>query len=99
MDAVNFAFGYDTALQLDLVRYPRPCFTVPASQSLLHSPCFTDGPDRILRFRPEDSLRMYSLVERLIELKEKYVETIRHMPEAIRSMPDWLFHGPRMRVP
>lgn len=84
-EAVDFALKYNTTLQVDLVHYSLPYFT--------------EGPERVLQFRPEDRPGVERIVAELLMLKAHYPEMIRHSPEGIRSMPDWLFLGPEMKIP
>jgi MoaA/NifB/PqqE/SkfB family radical SAM enzyme len=83
--ALDFARRYGATLQVDLVHYSLPYFT--------------EGPDRMLQFRPEDRPAIELVVAELLRLRVQYPEIIRHTPEHMRSIPDWLLLGPRMRVP
>lgn len=80
-----FARKYDMTMQVDLVHYSLPYFT--------------EGPDRILQFRPEDRTVIDAVVAELLRLKEAEPERLQHTPEGLRSIPDWLLLGPDMKVP
>ncbi len=84
-EAFDFAVRYGTTLQIDLIHYSLPYFT--------------EGPDRILQFRPEDRPALDLVINELLRLKAQHPQTIRHSAQAIRAMPDWLLLGPAMRVP
>lgn len=84
-EALEFARKYGAKLQVDLVHYALPYFT--------------EGPDRMLQFRPEDRPAIDAVVTELLRLRDRHPEIIRHTPEGIRSMPDWLLMGPRLAVP
>lgn len=62
-------------------------------------PCFTEGPERMLQFRPEDRGMIEEVVAELIRLKRARPEMFDQSPEGLRSIPDWLLKGPAMRVP
>src|SRR5690606_13032828 len=83
--AVDFARRYDLRMQIDLVHYSLPYFT--------------EGPDRVLQFRPEDRPAIEAVVGELLRLKEAEPERLQHSLEGLRSIPDWLIAGPDMRVP
>jgi cyclic pyranopterin phosphate synthase len=83
--AVDFARRYDLRMQIDLVHYSLPYFT--------------EGPDRMLQFRPEDRPAIEVVVEELLRLKEEEPDRLQHSLEGLRSIPDWLMLGPDMQVP
>ena len=62
-------------------------------------PYFTEGPDRMLQFRPEDRGQIERVVSELIRLKQEHPERISDTLRHLRSIPDWLMKGPDMRVP
>jgi MoaA/NifB/PqqE/SkfB family radical SAM enzyme len=76
---------YDMSLQIDLVHYSLPYFT--------------EGPDQILQFRPEDEPPIRKFVDRLLQLKASAPTRMQESEASIRSIPDWLLKGPEMRVP
>jgi MoaA/NifB/PqqE/SkfB family radical SAM enzyme len=73
----------------------------PLGISLIHYslPYFTEGPDRMLQFQPEDLPAIQAVVKELIRLKETRPELIQQSLLALRSIPDWLIKGPTMEVP
>jgi len=83
--AYDFAERYDLSLRVDLVHYSLPYFT--------------EGPDRVLQFRPEDQRQIELVVSELIRLKQERPERISDTLRHLRSIPDWLLKGPDMRVP
>jgi cyclic pyranopterin phosphate synthase len=83
--AVEFAERYGMSMQIDLVHYSLPYFT--------------EGPDRMLQFRPEDRPAIDAIVAELLRLKREKPGLIEQSLEALRSIPDWLLLGPDMRVP
>jgi molybdenum cofactor biosynthesis enzyme MoaA len=82
--AVAFARRYDLRLQIDLIHYSLPYFS--------------EGPDRMLQFRPEDRAAIDVVVAELVRLKRAEPERFNQSEEALRSIPDWLLLGPRMRA-
>jgi cyclic pyranopterin phosphate synthase len=84
-EAWEFAERFDLFFHLDLYGYSIPFFT--------------DGPDRVVAFRPEDRPVVESVAAELVRLKEAHPERIPHAVEFLRSVPDWLLLGPDMRVP
>jgi cyclic pyranopterin phosphate synthase len=83
--ALDFARRYDLRMQIDLVHYSLPYFT--------------EGPDRMLQFRPEDRPAIDAVVAELLRIKEEEPERLHHSLEGLRSIPDWVLLGPDMRVP
>jgi cyclic pyranopterin phosphate synthase len=83
--AVAFAEQYGMTMQIDLVHYSLPYFT--------------EGPDRMLQFRPEDRPAIDTVVAELLRIKQEQPKLIAQSLEALRSIPDWLLLGPDMRVP
>lgn len=80
-----FAERHDTRFQVDLIHYSLPYFT--------------EGPDRMLQFRPEDRAAIETVVGELVRLKEQQPERFNQSLAGLRSIPDWLLRGPAMRVP
>ena len=76
-------------------------YSAPVGVSLIHYslPYFTEGPDRQLQFRSEDSPAIQEVVSELIRLKQVHPELLQQSVMALRSIPDWLLKGPAMRVP
>ena len=76
-------------------------YATPISVNLIHYslPYFSEGPDRMLQFRPEDRPAVERAVAELLRLKEQRPEMIAQTPMALRSIPDWLIRGPDMKVP
>jgi molybdenum cofactor biosynthesis enzyme MoaA len=89
LDALHAAFGfaerYDTQFQVDLIHYSLPYFT--------------EGPDRMLQFRPEDRAAIENVVAELVKLKEAHPQRFNQSLVGLRSIPDWLIKGPEMHVP
>lgn len=86
LDAVcAFADRYDVKIQVDLVHYSLPYFT--------------EGPDRMLQFRPEDRPAVEALVDALCERKAAAPDRFSQSLLGLRSIPEWLLLGPDMRVP
>lgn len=83
--AWNFAQKYEAKFQVDLVHYSLPYFT--------------EGPDRMLQFRPEDRPAIETVVAEVVRLKEAHPEKFNHSLGGLRSIPDWLIRGPDMKVP
>lgn len=83
--AVRFAERYDTEFQVDLIHYSLPYFT--------------EGPDRMLQFRPEDAPAVERVVTEILALKDRYPDRFNQDVLALRSIPEWLMKGPDMRVP
>jgi cyclic pyranopterin phosphate synthase len=81
----EFAERYNMKIQIDLIHYSLPYFT--------------EGPDAMLQFRPEDRGNIEILVDELLALKEEKPDLFTATPEALRSIPDWLIKGPHMKVP
>jgi molybdenum cofactor biosynthesis enzyme MoaA len=80
-----FAERYDARFQVDLVHYSLPYFT--------------EGPDRMLQFRPDDRPAIETVVAELVRLKQAHPERFNQSLPGLRSIPDWLLRGPGMRVP
>ncbi|HSJ25108.1 MAG TPA: radical SAM protein [Longimicrobiales bacterium] len=76
---------FDARFQVDLIHYSLPYFT--------------EGPDRVLQFTPDDEPAIRDVVAELVRLKEASPERFNQSMEGIRSIPDWLLLGPDMRVP
>ena len=83
--AYAFARKYGMAFQVDLVHYSLPYFT--------------EGPDRMMQFRPEDRPAIEEVTRELLRLRAAEPQTFRHSPEGLRSIADWLVLGPEMKVP
>jgi len=108
-------YGMDVAVNLGWVLMRSNCnlnsvqrawefaerYSTPIGISLIHYslPYFSEGPDRMLQFRPEDRPAIETVVAELIRLKVARPELIQQSVAAIRSIPDWLIKGPNMRVP
>lgn len=83
--AWSFAERFQTQFQVDLVHYSLPYFT--------------EGPDRMLQFRPEDREAIETVVAEILRLKAAYPERFNNSLAGLRSAPDWLIQGAGMRVP
>jgi molybdenum cofactor biosynthesis enzyme MoaA len=83
--AWSFAKRYDMRMQIDLVHYSLPYFS--------------EGPDRMLQFRPEDEPAIRDITAAILELKQAEADRINLSEPGIRSIPEWLLEGPDMRVP
>lgn len=83
--AYRFAEKYDLQLRFDLIHYSLPYFS--------------EGPDRVLQFRPEDRPAIERVVAEMIRLKETHSDRLMDHVSYLRSIPDWLLKGPEMRVP
>jgi cyclic pyranopterin phosphate synthase len=84
-EAWEFAVRYNIILQIDLVHYSLPYFT--------------EGPEKVLQFRPEDRDSIIQVVDELQILKAKDPHRLRMSVEGIRSIPEWLLKGPEMKIP
>jgi molybdenum cofactor biosynthesis enzyme MoaA len=84
-DAYAFARKYGMAFQVDLVHYSLPYFT--------------EGPDRMMQFRPEDRPAIEEVTRELLRLQAAEPRAFQHSPEGLRSIPDWLVLGAEMKVP
>ena len=83
--ACTFAERYGIKIQIDLVHYSLPYFT--------------EGPDRMLQFRPEDAEAIDAVVADLIRRKREKPQLFNQSLLGLRSVPDWLLKGPDMKVP
>jgi cyclic pyranopterin phosphate synthase len=83
--ACRFAERYGMRIQVDLVHYSLPYFT--------------EGPERVLQFRPEDAPAIEAVVADLIRRQEANPSRFNQSPLGLRSIPDWLLEGPDMQVP
>jgi cyclic pyranopterin phosphate synthase len=83
--ACSFAERYGIKIQIDLVHYSLPYFT--------------EGPDRMLQFRPEDAEAIDAVVADLIRRKREKPQLFNQSLLGLRSVPDWLLKGPDMKVP
>jgi cyclic pyranopterin phosphate synthase len=83
--ACRFAERYGMRIQVDLIHYSLPYFT--------------EGPDRVLQFRPEDADAVERVVEELVRRKDANPALFNQSPLGLRSIPGWLLEGPEMRVP
>lgn len=84
-EAWAFAERFDLFFHLDLYGYSIPFFT--------------DGPERVVAFRPEDRPEVEAVAAELVRLKEAHPARVPHAVEFLRSVPDWLLLGADMRVP
>lgn len=108
-------YGMDVAVSLGWVLMRSNCnlgsvrrvwefaekYSTPIGISLIHYslPYFTEGPDKMLQFRPEDRPAIEAVVGELIRLKSSRPELIQQSLMGLRSIPDWLIKGPDMKVP
>jgi MoaA/NifB/PqqE/SkfB family radical SAM enzyme len=83
--AHEFAEKYAMDMFVDMIHYSLPYFS--------------EGPDRMLQFRPEDRPAVEGVVAELIRLKQSRPHVLNYPLLALRSIPDWLLQGPNMRVP
>ena len=83
--AYHFAGRFGAHLRFDLVH-----------DSL---PYFTEGPNRILRFRDEDRSALNAVVDRLLDIRREAPEIYAESPRSIRSIPDWIFGDARRSLP
>lgn len=83
--ACTFAERYGIKIQVDLVHYSLPYFT--------------EGPDRMLQFRPGDAAAIDAVVADLIRRKREKPQLFNQSLLGLRSVPDWLLKGPDMKVP
>ena len=76
-------------------------YEMPVSVSLIHYslPYFTEGPDRVLQFTPDDRDAIDAAVAELMRLKESRPELLPQSWVSLKSIPDWLLKGPNMAVP
>jgi cyclic pyranopterin phosphate synthase len=81
----QFALSYRMPIRVDLIHYSLPYFT--------------EGPDRVLQFRPEDRSMIDKVVAELIRLKGIHPEMVTMPLNALNAIPDWLIKGPNMQVP
>jgi len=84
-EAHQFAEKFTMRMRVDLIHYSLPYFT--------------EGPDRMLQFRPEDRPAIEKVVAEMIRLKQARPGVLYYPLIAMRSIPDWLLEGPNMRVP
>ncbi|GLC24587.1 radical SAM protein [Roseisolibacter agri] len=83
--AWSFAERFDARFQVDLVHYSLPYFT--------------EGPDRMLQFRPEDRPAVEEVIAEVLRLREAHPARFNHSVEGLRSVPDWVMKLGDMRVP
>jgi cyclic pyranopterin phosphate synthase len=83
--AWGFAQRFDAAFRVDLIHYSLPYFT--------------EGPDRMLQFRPEDKGAVVEVVRELLRIHDAAPHRFKEPPVSIRAIPDWLLKGPDMKVP
>jgi cyclic pyranopterin phosphate synthase len=84
-EAWEFALKYQAPMQIDLIHYSLPYFS--------------EGPERMLQFRPADRPAIEELVAELLRLKAARPELLEQSAMGLASIPDWLIEGPAMRVP
>ena len=84
-EAWNFADKFAAPMQIDLIHYSLPYFT--------------EGPDRMLQFRPEDRPEIEIIAAQLLRLKRDHPAMLDHSEVGLASIPDWLVKGPEMKVP
>jgi cyclic pyranopterin phosphate synthase len=84
-EAWAFAQRFNARFQVDLVHYSLPYFT--------------EGPDRVLQFRPQDRPAIETVIAEALRLQATHPAQFNHTAEGLRSAPDWLVEGPAMRVP
>lgn len=84
-DVIAMAQRFNARIQVDLVHYSLPYFS--------------EGPDRMLQFRPEDRPMLDALVRVLEDRAQAYPTLFHQSLTGLRSIPDWLLLGPDMRVP
>jgi cyclic pyranopterin phosphate synthase len=89
LDAVRemwrFAETYETRIGVSLIHYSLPYFT--------------EGPDKVLQFAPDDRAAIEEVVSELLRLKQLRPEILAQSPMALRSIPDWLLKGSAMKIP
>jgi molybdenum cofactor biosynthesis enzyme MoaA len=83
--AWEFAQRFDARFQVDLVHYSLPYFT--------------EGPDQVLKFRPEDRPSIEAVITEALRLQAAHPGRFNHSEAGLRSAPDWLIKGADMRVP
>lgn len=83
--AWSFAQRFDARFQVDLVHYSLPYFT--------------EGPDQMLKFRPEDRPALDEVIAEVLRLQAADPARFNHSVAGLRSAPDWLIKGADMRVP
>ena len=76
-------------------------YQTPVGVSLVHYslPYFTEGPERMLQFRPEDRPALEEVTAELLRLKQLRPNLIQQSEMALRSIVDWTLKGPKMEVP
>jgi cyclic pyranopterin phosphate synthase len=84
-EAYCFAEKYAVPLQIELIHYSFPYFS--------------EGPDRMLQFRPEDRPQIETVVRELIRLKKARPDMFNSSLLHLSSIPDWLLKGSEMHVP
>ena len=83
--AWDFVRRYDLELQIDLVHYSLPYFTL--------------GPEEELQFRPGDRDAIMAFIDSIVKLKMQEPERLKESMLSILSIPSWLLKGPDMAVP
>jgi cyclic pyranopterin phosphate synthase len=83
--ACRFAEKYSLRIQVDLIHYSLPYFT--------------EGPDRMLQFSPEDEPAIRRVADDILRRKRETPGLFTQSLTGLASIPDWLLKGPDMRVP
>ena len=83
--AMDLAEEFDMTFHTDLIHYSLPYFS--------------EGPDRVLQFKPIDEPAIRALTAELIRLKRLKPARLTDTMATLRSTPDWLLRGPGMRIP
>jgi MoaA/NifB/PqqE/SkfB family radical SAM enzyme len=84
-EAFHYVEKYHFPMRVDLIHYSLPYFT--------------EGPEKMLQFCPEDLAVIREVTQELIRLKMAQPELIDQSALSLASIPDWLLKGEAMRVP
>jgi cyclic pyranopterin phosphate synthase len=84
-EAWQFAERYALPIQVDLIHYSLPYFS--------------EGPDQVLQFRPEDRPAIDAVVTELLRLQRLSPHMLDHSVVGLRSILDWLLKRSEMRIP
>lgn len=115
LETVRDRFGDDFQIQLNYLVMRPSCnlealqkaraycerFDLRFNTDLIHYslPYFSEGPERELRFRPEDEADVHAFVDALLAWRREDPRRFTEPEASLRSIPDWLFLGPNLRIP
>ncbi len=115
LDYVREQYGMDIGLRMNWLLMRPSCsvealreaytyvekYNFPMRVDLIHYslPYFTEGPEKMLQFRPEDRSAIEAVTRELIRLKQQRPDLIDQSALSLAAIPDWLLQGANLRVP